>query len=183
MSSSDCLVHICCGPCLCGVFPSLSKEKKITGFFYNPNIQPRAEYISRYMAAGFSASYFAFPMISDTAYDPEKWAKDVLASPSRCRPCVTDRLMKSALAAKAKSIPSFTTTLLVSPYQEHDFIRAEGERIASVTGIEFVYRDFRKDYAESVRISKKMLLYRQKYCGCVFSDSASGRSGGKKPLS
>ncbi|MBA3053204.1 MAG: epoxyqueuosine reductase QueH [Candidatus Omnitrophota bacterium] len=170
-SSSNCLIHICCGPCMSGVYPSLGKEKKITGFFYNPNIHPRSEYISRYMAAGFTASYFGFPMISDTDYDTERWARDVLAGPSRCGACVKDRLMKTAQTAREKAFPSFTTTLLLSPYQDHDFIRGEGERIASLTGIEFVYRDFRKNYAESVRLSKQILLYRQKYCGCVFSEA------------
>ena len=181
MSSSDCLVHICCGPCMCGVYPSLGKEKNITGFFYNPNIHPRAEYISRYMAAGFTSSYFNFPMISDTAYDPESWARKILSGSTRCAACVTERLMKTAETAREKSFPSFTTTLLLSPYQDHDFIRSEGERIAAFMGIEFVYRDFRKNYAQSLRLSKEMLLYRQKYCGCVFSEAERFSPAGKTP--
>ncbi len=169
--SSDCLVHICCGPCICGVYPSLSKEKKITGFFYNPNIHPRAEYISRFMTAGFVASHFGFPMIADKTYDTEKWARKVFAGSPRCAPCVGDRLLKTAEAAREKGFTSFTTTLLLSPYQNHQFIKDEGERIAALTGVDFFYRDYRKNFADSVRISKELLLYRQKYCGCVFSES------------
>ncbi len=182
VNSSDILVHICCGPCVSGVFPTLSKEKKITGFFYNPNIHPRAEYISRFMTAGFVSAHFGFPMISDKTYDPESWARNVLSGPSRCSSCVKDRLMKTAEIAREKGFQFFTTTLLVSPYQNHKFIKEEGERIAALTGVEFFYRDFRKNYADSVRISKELMLYRQKYCGCSFSEAERYRlvSGKKK---
>lgn len=156
---------------MCGVFPSLSKEKKITGFFYNPNIHPRAEYISRFMTAGFVAAHFGFPMIADKTYDTEKWARKVLSDSRRCELCVGDRLLKTAEAAREKDVPSFTTTLLLSPYQNHKFIKEEGGRIAALTGVDFFYRDYRKNYADSVGISKELLLYRQKYCGCVFSES------------
>jgi len=156
---------------MCGVFPSLSNEKKITGFFYNPNIHPHAEYISRFMTAGFVAAHFGFSMIADKTCDTEKWARKVLADSRRCELCVGDRLLKTAEAAREKGVPSFTTTLLLSPYQNHKFIKDEGERIAALTGVDFFYRDYRKNYADSVRISKELLLYRQKYCGCVFSES------------
>lgn len=165
---------------MCGVYPSLSKEKKITGFFYNPNIHPRAEYISRFMAAGFAASHFGFSMIADKTYDTEKWARNVLSGPSRCSVCVRDRLLKTAEAARGKGFSSFTTTLLVSPYQNHNFIKEEGERISSLTGVEFFYRDYRKNYPESVRISKELLLYRQKYCGCMFSEAERYNTPRKK---
>ncbi|MBU3955810.1 epoxyqueuosine reductase QueH [bacterium] len=175
---------------MCGVYPTLGREKKITAFFYNPNIHPRDEYISRFMTAGFVSAHFGFNMISDTAFDVEKWAKNVLSQAPRCSACVTDRLMKTAETARAKGFTSFTTTLLVSPYQNHKFIKEEGERISSLAGVDFFYRDFRKNYGDSVRISKELLLYRQKYCGCIFSEaemlhpprqSAPGRAESRLP--
>jgi len=163
------LVHPCCGPCMTGVFPELSKEKKIYGFFYNPNIHPLNEFSARLMTAGFVASQFGFKLFVDADYGIARWLEVVKDFEKRCFGCVYMRLKRTAEFAEEKKIKSFTTTLLVSPYHDHEYIKETGCAIAKKTGVEFFYRDFRKNYQDSIKKSKEMLLYRQKYCGCVFS--------------
>ncbi len=88
----------------------------------------------------------------------------------RCGYCIGLRLMKTAKYAVQNGFEAFTTTLLDSKYQPHKYIRTLGERLATKNGIEFYYKDFRTNWKESIRISKELQLYRQKYCGCIFSE-------------
>jgi len=154
-----------------GVFPALRREKEVYGFFYNPNIHPREEYQKRLMTAGFVSSQADFKLFIDDEYNVKKWLDAVSSSGDRCAGCVRVRLRRTAEVAKEKGIPSFTTTLLVSPYQKHDDIKRAGLQIAAEAGLEFYYRDFRKNYQDSIKKSKEMNLYRQKYCGCLFSNA------------
>jgi predicted adenine nucleotide alpha hydrolase (AANH) superfamily ATPase len=88
----------------------------------------------------------------------------------RCRHCFELRLTKTAEAAKAKGYDGFTTTLLISPNQKHELIKEIGEGAAGEKGVAFFYTDLRKRYSDSRHITKPMNLYRQQYCGCLYSE-------------
>jgi predicted adenine nucleotide alpha hydrolase (AANH) superfamily ATPase len=104
-------------------------------------------------------------------YDMERFVRDVaLSDELRCSICYRIRLSAAADYAKSEGYDAFTTTLLVSPYQKHEILREIGEAVASECGIPFVYKDFRSGWKESVEISRKLGLYRQKYCGCIYSE-------------
>ncbi|MCM8765384.1 MAG: epoxyqueuosine reductase QueH [Candidatus Omnitrophica bacterium] len=166
------LLHICCGPC--SIYPfSLLKEKgyAITGFFYNPNIYPVEEFLKRRDALyefskkeNFGIVYFE--------YLPEDFFAQIepnLSQTERCPKCWELRLLKTAAYAQENNFEFFSTTLLVSPYQNQEKIRELGERIAQKYGVKFLYEDFRIGFREAQNRAKEMGLYRQKYCGCVYS--------------
>ena len=94
----------------------------------------------------------------------------LLEADNRCRACFSQRLGAAALKAAQEGMDCFSTTLSVSPYQNQQMIRSAGETAGSESGIPFVYRDFRSHYRESVQMSREAGLYRQPYCGCVFSE-------------
>src|SRR3989338_7400629 len=135
------LLHICCGPCaLYPVKELLSKKfDKITGFFYNPNIHPPSEYKKRKDALSEAASKIGFEIIIP-AYKMEEYFRKVISkedSPERCRLCWELRLSETAVFAKNNCFDAFTTTLLISPYQDHEKIKKIGESIAEEKGIQF----------------------------------------------
>jgi predicted adenine nucleotide alpha hydrolase (AANH) superfamily ATPase len=110
------------------------------------------------------------PLEIDTRYPLEENLRMLLDAGNRCRACFRDRLSATALKASRMGLRAFSTTLSVSPYQDQDLIREAGEMAAAAGGVEFVYRDFTGLYRESVRISREAGMYRQPYCGCVFSE-------------
>jgi len=147
------------------------KFDKITGFFYNPNIHPPSEYKRRKDALSVVALKIGFEvMIPD--YKMEEYFRPVLLkedSPERCSLCWEIRLSETANFAKGNGFDAFTTTLLVSPYQDHEKVKKIGEKISRKKGIQFYYQDFRPGFKNAQEQAKKENLYRQKYCGCVFS--------------
>ncbi|MCD6423491.1 MAG: epoxyqueuosine reductase QueH [Elusimicrobia bacterium] len=161
------LVHVCCGPCLLAVNEILDDE--YSAYFFNPNIHNFDEYQRRLMTAGFTAQHLKKEFFYENFPDVYEWVREVLKGNDRCLNCVRLRLEKTAKFAKEKNFKSFTTTLLSSPYQKHDEIKNLGFEIARKYGLEFFYRDFRAGYKKSIEISKKLNLYRQKYCGCFLS--------------
>ena len=166
------LLHICCAPCATHVHHWLETHGwKVTGYFYNPNIHPFREYDRRLINLKLFAAVANFPLICDEAYELEEFLKLTLGKKEkRCLFCYWMRLEQTALYAKKKKFKYFTTTLLVSPFQKHDWLLLVAQAIARKHGVEFYYHDFRKGWNESVRMSKQMNLYRQPYCGCVFSE-------------
>lgn len=174
------LLHICCGPC--ALYPAkellAKKFDKITGFFYNPNIHPPSEYKRRkdvlYEASREQACLFPAEFeIVYPEYKMEEYFRKVLSkenSIERCSLCWELRLSRTADFAKANDFDAFTTTLLVSPYQDHEKVKLIGENIAKDSGIEFYYQDFRPGFRNGQEQAKRENLYRQKYCGCVFSE-------------
>lgn len=166
------LLHTCCAPCTSYVHPQLIKEGyDVTGYFYNPNIHPYTEYEKRLMAMRLYAVEKDFPVIYDEQYDIENFFDITFKKgDKRCLYCYMLRLHKAAAYAKKKGFDHFSTTLLLSPYQKHDLLAEAGEIVAKKIGIPFLYRDFRPGFPESVRVSREMNLYRQKYCGCLFSE-------------
>ena len=168
------LLHICCGPCaLYPIKELLNKEfDKVTGFFYNPNIHPPSEYKRRRDTLSEAASKTGFELIIPE-YKMEEYFRKVLAkedSPERCSLCWELRLFETANFAKDNGFDAFTTTLLISPYQDHEKIKRIGEKIAGEKGVQFYYQDFRPGFKDGQEQAKKENLYRQKYCGCVFSE-------------
>jgi len=161
------LLHVCCGPCLSGVFPVLQNEEiNVTAYFFNPNIQPQEELGKRIGALVAYAGARKINTIINEEFNSDAFEKEVDCGDDRCANCYRMRLNETARYAKANGFNTISTTLLLSPYQKHEKIREIGEVAARDYGIIFHYRDFRPYYKDSVLNSKSMGLYRQKYCGC-----------------
>jgi predicted adenine nucleotide alpha hydrolase (AANH) superfamily ATPase len=166
------LLHICCAPC--AVYPhEVLREAghEVRGFFYNPNIQPYQEFLRRAAALEEYADQAGLPMIWDKTYDLEGFLR-LLAfrETERCRFCYQLRLAAAARAARGGKFDAFTSTLLYSKFQDHELIRELGEAAAQAVGVPFYYEDFREGWKHGVEQSKEMSLYRQQYCGCIFSE-------------
>ena len=170
------LLHICCGPCAAFPLKYLRENFSaydVTGYFYNPNIHPYKEFLRRLEALELFAREADLPLVIDRDYPLEEFLTNVITSggiENRCQVCYETRLQKTARQAKAEGFDAFSATLLVSPYQKHELIRAAGEKAARENNVEFCYFDFRPGWQEGVNISREMNLYRQPYCGCIFSE-------------
>jgi len=168
------LLHICCGPCAIYPIKTLAgaKFEKVTGFYYNPNIHPPSEYKKRRNALREAEKKLGLKIIYPS-YNMEEYFVKISGreeSPSRCRLCWQLRLSETASFAKDNGFDAVTTTLLISPYQDHDSVKEIGEKAARENSVDFYYEDFRKGFKESQEEAKREELYRQKYCGCVFSE-------------
>ena len=168
------LLHICCAPCSIHPYRELKLKDtdSIAGFFYNPNIHPYTEYQKRKNAIKDYSGKTGFP-VTIHKYDTENFFKALSGNekaPGRCRICWRMRLEETASFAKENRFDAFTTTLLVSPYQDQDKLREIGVDISKKFGLEFLYKDFRNGFRFSQQEAKEKSLYRQKYCGCVFSE-------------
>ncbi len=142
----------------------------ITAFFYNPNIHPWKERERRLGALSEYADSKNIPLLIDEEYPLEENIRMLLNAGNRCLACFKDRLSATAFKAAELGIENFSTTLSVSPYQNQSFIMEAGNAASIRSGVRFIYRDFREFYRESVRISGEAEMYRQPYCGCVFSE-------------
>ena len=168
------LLHICCAPCLIYPFSRLKdKGFQISGFYYNPNIYPFSEYNRRKEAL----EVLSQDLQLEVEYPDYRQTDFLLAinnkeqAPQRCAICWRLRLQKTASKAKEKGLEAFSTTLLVSPYQDHEQLKQVGDSIARETGVNFYYEDFRVGFKEAQIEAKHRGLYRQKYCGCNYSCS------------
>jgi predicted adenine nucleotide alpha hydrolase (AANH) superfamily ATPase len=166
------LLHICCANC--AIYPVKTIREKgldVMGFFYRHNIHPYTECLRRQEALQSYADRINLKMIYQEGYDLEGFIQNVVfREAERCNYCYHDRLRSTALLAKRGKFDYFSTTLLYSKHQKHDLIRAMGESIGKSTGIEFLYQDFREGWKEGIACSKQMGLYRQQYCGCIYSE-------------
>ncbi len=176
------LVHVCCGPCAIIPFKELlSKEWQVWGLFYNPNIHPYHEYVRRLEAVKRLQSLLDLRIIYSDDYDMEGFIAHVAHDISnRCHYCYRMRLERTALEAKKRGFDAFSTSLLYSKYQDHDLIKRFGEEIGRTQGIRFFYHDFRKGWGRGIKLSRKMGLYRQRYCGCIYSARERSCEGGSK---
>lgn len=176
------LLHACCGPC--ATFPVKALREaghELHGFFYNPNIHPFQEYQRRLEAFQQFANRVDLPVIIKDDYEIEKFFRETAYREElRCRYCYHIRLAEAARFARKGRFEAFTTTLLVSPFQKHEWIKETGEALAEEYGVPFYYQDFRSGFSEGVALSKEMQLYRQPYCGCVFSERDRYRRKEKK---
>jgi len=167
------LLHICCGPCVIFPLKVLRGEgHEIEGLFYNPNIHPRLEYKKRLETLLAYAEQQQLDVSHPEDYPFEKFLKDVVSrEDERCFLCYSMRLAFAAREARIRNCEGFTTTLLYSKYQKHDMIMDIGEAMARKYQIPFLYRDFRSGWSEGIKLSKAAGMYRQQYCGCIYSEN------------
>lgn len=165
------LLHICCAPCSVECIDALREEgSELCGYWYNPNIQPYAEYRMRRDTLIEYAKRVDLPLELADGYDLRAWVNMLPNLDDRCGACYASRLDRAAAYAAEHGFEAYSTTLLISPYQRHDLIREIGERIGRKHGVEFLYRDFRPRFRRGQYRAREMGLYMQKYCGCVFSE-------------
>ncbi|WP_455652853.1 epoxyqueuosine reductase QueH [Phascolarctobacterium sp.] len=166
------LLHACCGPCAC--YPAeklLADGKAFDILYFNPNIHPYKEFKRRLNALRELCEKKRYKLIVDKSYPLEDCVRGMLAEPTiRCAYCYRVRMRYAARYAKENGYDAFSTTLLVSPYQKHELIIQMAEEAAKEFDIPFYYEDFRAGYQRGVDISLELELYRQPYCGCVFSE-------------
>lgn len=169
---SKVLLHICCGPCATYPVPALRDEGfEVMGYYYNPNTHPYNEYIKRQEAVEEYAKIDNLKVIYDQEYNPVKYFQAIsFREKRRCFICYQMRLEQTAHIAEKGKFDYYTTTLLVSKHQNHKMLRELGESIGEKYGVPFLYRDFRVGFKESGVRSRTMGLYRQQYCGCLYSE-------------
>ncbi len=167
------LLHICCGPCAIYCADNLQRSgDKVEGFFYNPNIHPINEYDKRKEAVVKVSEKLNLPVhfCADYNFDDYFMAIAFNNGKDRCPLCWQLRLKETAKFAKTNGFDAFTTTLLISPYQDHNKIKDIAAQAAKDFKVDFYYQDFRPGFGQSHKLSKEMQLYHQKYCGCVYSE-------------
>ena len=166
------LLHICCAPCSVACVETLRGEGiDPTGFWYNPNIHPVTEYKMRKNTLIQYASDIHMRLLVENYYGLREFIDNVYPNYNgRCGFCYRFRLEETARQAAEKGYDAFSTTLLISPYQNHELLKEVGAEMADKYHIEFAYRDFRPHFKEGQEKAAQLGLYRQKYCGCVFSE-------------
>ena len=173
------LLHSCCGPCSSYVISYLKDYFNITILYYNPNIEPKSEYEKRKQEQIRLIKELNLNNLSilDIDYDNDNYRNVVKGYEQdheggyRCHLCYELRLNKTASIALDNNYDFFGTTLTVSPYKNASVINEIGEALQNKYGIKWLYSDFKKKdgYKKSIELSKKYNLYRQNYCGCLFS--------------
>ncbi|MBU2615078.1 MAG: epoxyqueuosine reductase QueH [Elusimicrobia bacterium] len=167
------LLHHCCAVCTPKVLESFKKEfKEVIGFWFNPNIYPVDERKKRQEALKVFSEEKKHRLMEKNDYPEDLWSKSIennSGEPERCRICYSIRMKITAQTAKKMNIRHFSTTLLSSPHQKHDLIKAAGIQAAAEEGLDFVYRDFRPEFYEGKNEIWNKKLYMQKYCGCLYS--------------
>lgn len=166
------LLHACCGPCSCYPTEKLRAEgHNFDILYFNPNIHPYKEFKHRMTTLMEFCYKQQVKLIVNKSYNLEECVRGMLAEPTvRCAFCYRMRLRYAAQYAKEHGYDAFSTTLLVSIYQKHALIKKIAEEAAKEFDIPFYYEDFREGYDRGVEISLELGLYRQPYCGCVFSE-------------
>ncbi len=166
------LLHICCGNCAIYPVQRLREDgHRITGYFHNYNIHPYQEFLRRLETTRDYAARVELELLVDENYKLEEFLANVAQNPgNRCEYCYKSRLKATAEQAAACGADGFTTTLLYSRYQRHHEITEYGRQLADRHGLIFHYENYRQGWNEGIRISKEMGLYRQQYCGCIYSE-------------
>lgn len=177
------LLHICCAPCSVAIVEKFQKttDTELGGFFYNPNIHPITEGQKREEAVRIMSDEYNLPVMYQDSNMLDYW-RDNLDQDKlvRCRTCYSIRLHQAAKKAKENLYDAFTTSLLISPYQNHDLIKVLAQEAANKYHISFYYEDFRPLFRTGKNISRGRHYYMQKYCGCLYSYSESDHP--KKPI-
>ena len=166
------LLHICCAPCANQCIEVLRTDKiEVTGFWFNPNIHPFTEYKARRNCLREYAQTIDLSLIEKNDYALRPFIRAVAEDiENRCGKCYEIRLFEAAKQAKEGGFDSFTSSLFISPYQNHDLMRETAERAAAEYGVDFLYRDFRPYFRAGQDFAREHGFYMQKYCGCVFSE-------------
>ncbi|MDR0464823.1 MAG: epoxyqueuosine reductase QueH [Treponema sp.] len=172
------LLHCCCAPCSISCVKALGDENVIPQlFWYNPNIHPFTEYEARRnciknftdnekLELSLVDEYGLRSFLTVVSQEINKPSPNI----ERCEKCYRMRLEKTADYAAKNVFSAFSTTLLISPYQNHDVIKKTGEEISEKYGVDFFYRDFRPLFREGQTAARAKEMYMQKYCGCIFSE-------------
>ena len=173
------LLHACCAPCSSHCLEVLNERFAVTVFFYNPNIAPEREFSFRLSELERFLGAVPYPEIAvfSPAYDPAPFLavanglEDLPEGGERCRRCYELRLRRTAEAAREGGFDFFTTTLSISPYKNAQWLNEIGLALAEETGVSWLCSDFKKKngYLRSLQLSKEYGLYRQDYCGCLYS--------------
>ena len=176
------LMHMCCSNC--SIYPLqhlLLEGIEVKGFWFNPNIHPYREYTARLESLMKLGRLWNLNIEYDDDYALDLFLKSVAGKGAeRCSACYEMRLDRTAEAAKKMQLDGFTTSLLASPYQKFAMIHEKGQEAAKRHGIAFHAADFRQGWKASQGFVRELDLYRQKYCGCIYSEMeryAQGRKG------
>lgn len=180
------LLHSCCGPCSSGVIGQVVKDFDVTILFYNPNIQPNDEYLKRLEAQKIiidkmNSEYGYNVKLIEVDYNPQEFfevAKGLELEKeggTRCEKCFYLRLDKTASFAKANGYDTFTTTLSISPHKDFELLNRIGKEMSDKHDVDYMCANFKKNdgYLNSIKNSKKYEIYRQNYCGCIYSKKES----------
>lgn len=178
------LLHACCAPCSSYVLEYLSKFFDITLFYYNPNISPESEYLRRAdeakrlisdMSLDFCVSYVMGEYTPSAFAELAKGRETMSEGGARCFDCYRLRLERTAQQAQKDGYDYFTTTLSISPHKNAEVLNGIGKELSQKYGVKYLFSDFKKKggYLRSCQLSKQYGLYRQDYCGCIFSKAAA----------
>jgi epoxyqueuosine reductase len=172
VSGNKLLLHVCCAHCAAYTVTYWRRlGHEVTALWYNPNIHPFTEHEKRRTALGVLADHLALPLREEPVYDMPAFFTNVPETgEARCAACFRLRLTRTAHRAREMGYGAFSTTLLISPHQRHELLGTIGREVARETGLTFLEADLRKYYSESRRLTKPLDLYRQSYCGCLFSE-------------
>ena len=166
------LLHICCAPCANQPIEILRTDGyEGTGYWYNPNIHPFTEYRERRNCLREYAKVIELPVIERDDYSLRPFVREVAEYiGGRCVKCYEMRLFDTARQAAEGGFDSFTSSLFISPYQNHELMMEVAQRAAHEYGVEFLYRDFRPYFRDGQNFAREHGFYMQKYCGCIFSE-------------
>ena len=175
------LLHICCAPCANRPIAALQDEgHTVTGFWYNPNIHPFTEYRSRRNTVREYLSEIGVPLIEQNDYALRPFVREVAEDIAhRCVKCYAMRLRQTAKTAKEQGFDAFTSSLFISPYQNHTLMTEVARQAAENFGVAFLYEDFRPLFRDGQAFAREHGFYMQKYCGCVFSEEERYLKPGK----
>ena len=191
------LLHSCCGPCSSGVIGQVANDFEVTIFFYNPNIHPEEEYYKRLEAQqiivdkmnseyGYNVKLVEAPYNPQEFFDVAKGLEQEKEGGARCEKCFYLRLDALSKYAKENGYDIFTTTLSISPHKDFELLNKIGLEMADKYKVDYMCANFKKNdgYLNSIKNSKKYEIYRQNYCGCVYSkiesDKYTKNKGSKK---
>lgn len=174
------LLHSCCAPCSSYVLEYLSRYFSITVFYYNPNIFPEEEFYKRrseqerfisLLPAENPISFIGSEHLDERFYAAVKGLEHIREGGERCFACYRMRLEETAVLAEQKGFDYFTTTLSISPMKNAEKLNSIGDELSQKYGVSYLYSDFKKKggYLRSTELSKEYGMYRQDYCGCIFS--------------
>ena len=166
------LLHTCCGPCTIYPLETLRENGvDVMGYFYRHNIHPFTECMRREDTLREFAEKQDLKMIWQKGYEVEEFLRSVaFREKDRCRYCYHARLKAAALVAKKGKFDAFSSTLLYSKFQNHKAIVETGNALARQYGLTFYYEDFREGWSRGIQVSKDRGMYRQQYCGCIYSE-------------
>jgi epoxyqueuosine reductase len=165
------LVHACCGECAATILEPIRRVGAFALYFHNPNIHPLIEFRRRLKSVQIFAERLGLDLVADDRYDLKTWLRNVpWDRPARCLACYRERLAATAAKAAQLGCSAITTTLLASVHQDHEAVRTIGQEEAAARGLTFHYEDWRPLVPQGQEEARRLNLYRQQYCGCIFSE-------------